>query len=237
MHLKTYIIRLSSSEISRKLADDCLIQASKLGYDVKYFEGINGKDSEIHYKTSGVIRPKKPIKKGRCGVLGCFFSHFYLWKKCIELKEAICVLEHDGFILREFKKEWLDGFNDICKLDGLDPFDLNYNKHIDSEINLNNFSILPYVNNLSKKSQTGNYFRGAYAYIIKPAGAQKLINYVLNNPDGHLSADQQIGSKILTLNYIKPSIARLHQFYSEGENITEFSHTKNDYLLENIKNT
>ena len=26
---------------------------------------------------------------------GCFLSHYSLWKKCIELKEPIIILEHD----------------------------------------------------------------------------------------------------------------------------------------------
>lgn len=229
--LKTFIIRLSTSEISRKLSEDCFFQSINLGYDAEYFEGINSKDAEQHYVASKVIKPKKPIKKGRPGVIGCFFSHFYLWKKCIELNEPICILEHDGFLLKEFREEWIEKFDDICKLDNLDPYDKQYQQRILENTKENNFSVIPYVNSLAKASPTGNYFRGAYAYVIKPQGAKKLVDYVLQNETGHVAADQQIGDKILFLTCINPSIARLHEFYSIDDNIIKFSHTKNDQLL------
>ncbi len=41
------------------------------------------------------------------GELGCYASHYSLWEKCIELNEAICILE-DDITLKEDFKEGLD---------------------------------------------------------------------------------------------------------------------------------
>lgn len=41
------------------------------------------------------------------GELGCYASHYSLWQKCIELNEAICILE-DDITLKEDFKEGLD---------------------------------------------------------------------------------------------------------------------------------
>ena len=47
-------------------------------------------DKEMHDKMS------KP------GVLGCFYSHYSLWKKCIELNEPIYIFEDDVIFVRNF---------------------------------------------------------------------------------------------------------------------------------------
>lgn len=44
---------------------------------------------------------------GRPGVLGCFYSHYTLWKKCIELDEPIFIFEDDVIFIREYYPiEW-----------------------------------------------------------------------------------------------------------------------------------
>lgn len=49
----------------------------------------------------------KVLKTIRPGVVGCFYSHYRLWQKCIELNEPILIFEDDVLFEREFiPVEW-----------------------------------------------------------------------------------------------------------------------------------
>jgi len=208
------------------MAEECKEQAAKFGIEAEYFKAINGNDVDLHYEKTGVFQKRK-TKKGRLGVLGCFFSHYYLWLKCVELSEPIIILEHDGFILRSIPDSILDNFDDVLKLDRLDPYSKSYSTSLKQEENLD-IKIEKYVHLNPKnphKIGTGNYFKGAYAYIIKPHAAQKIIDHISVN--GHVPADQQIGDWVVDTRTTVPSLARLHPWYSIGNNISTGSLTKN----------
>jgi glycosyl transferase family 25 len=227
--MKTYIIRLEENEHSCKMAQDCYDQATKFNLQPEFFKAINGLDVEKHYASTGVKRLGK-FKKNRPGVDGCFFSHYYLWKQCIDINEPIIVLEHDGYVIRHIDSKLLDNFDDVLKLDNLDPFDNNYNKKINLEKDLD-VKVIQYkfTNKKVFKVGLGDYFKGAYSYIIKPQGAKKLIDFISKN--GHRPSDQQINSSILDLKTTTPTVARLHPFYSVGINIKISSLTGNPNLL------
>ena len=234
-HFRTFIIRLSTNEHSCRMAKESKEQASKFGIDAEYFEGINGLDADRHYALTGVPRPKKAIKKGRVGVLGCFFSHYYLWQSCVQQNIPYLVLEHDGYFIRPLPDNICKQFNDILKLDRNDPFSSNYNQILEEE-SAKDLLIEKYINRSPKaihKIGTGNYFKGAYSYIIKPEGAKKLINFIHKNENGigHRPADQQIGDGVLDTWTTVPTVARLHPFYSEGTNLKTASLTGNPELL------
>ena len=234
---KAFIIRLKENKHSNYIAEACVDQAKKFNIDVEYFDAINGNDVEEHYKKTRVPRPSKALKKGKLGVLGCFFSHYYLWRKCMEDKQQIpyLILEHDGYIIKPITENLLNGFDDVLKLDRCDPYSNNYNNTIELEKN-KIVTVEKYINPTPKavhKIGTGNYFKGAYAYILKPQGAKKLIRFIHQNKNlkGHRPADQQIGDKVLNTWTTVPSIARLHPFYSEGNNLKTASLTGNPELL------
>jgi GR25 family glycosyltransferase involved in LPS biosynthesis len=221
----TYIIRLEENEHSCRMAQECFEQAKIHGLKPKYFKAINGKDWKKHYYATG-IQPKRKFKKGKLGVRGCFFSHYYLWLECLKQGEPMCILEHDGYILRPFGNTICDQFEDVLKLDRLDPYSKKYNQLLDEEKD-KELQIEKYVNQSPKnpyKIGTGNYFKGAYAYILKPEGAHKLIKHIRQH--GHVTADQQIGDWVLNTNTTVPSLARLHPFYSIGDNIKTHSLTQ-----------
>jgi glycosyl transferase, family 25 len=224
--MKCYIIRLEENEHSCQMAQDCYDQAVVHGLQPDFFKAINGNDADMHYEKTGITRKRK-MKKGRLGVIGCFFSHYYLWLECIKLNSPIVILEHDGYMLKPFPDNILDTFEDVLKLDRCDPFSGSYNAALEQESNLP-VTIEKYINLENKnpdKIGTGNYFKGAYAYIIKPLAAKKLIDYI--NENGHVSADQQIGDWIVDTRTTVPSLARLHPFYAIGSNIKSASLTRN----------
>lgn len=226
--IKSFIIRLEENEHSCQMAKECKEQAIKHKLHPKYFKAIHGKDAEWHYDKTGIQRQGK-FKKNRLGVVGCFFSHYYLWQTCVKLNEPIVILEHDGYLIRPIDDTILTQFDDVLKLDRLDPYSKNYEKDIAAEEHLDT-SVKLYRNtneSVSKvaKHGLGHYFKGAYSYIIKPSGAKKLIKYIKIN--GHRPADQQLNTRIVNLKTTVPTVARLHPFYSIGNNIDSASLTRN----------
>jgi len=227
--MKTYIIRLEENEHSCKMAKDCYDQAIKFNLQPEFFKAINGLDAEKHYVSTRIKRARK-FKKNRPGVLGCFFSHYYLWSRCIKINEPIIILEHDGYFIRELPDNINDMFEDVLKLDRLDPYSKNYNNLLKQEESLP-VDTKKYFNTSAKKTSSkkyagsGNYFKGAYSYIIKPLAAKKLIDHITEF--GHLPADQQIGDNIVNTMTTIPSLVRLHPFYAIGNNINTTSLTRN----------
>jgi len=226
--MKTFIIRLKNNTISEKHAAECVEQAATFGITVEYFDAINGLEYHNHLSKLN-IHPRYKFKKGRAGVFGCFLSHYYLWKKCIEENEPFVILEHDGYFIKPLADDILEKFDDVLKLDNLDPYSKEYNNMI---INQQESDILitTYNNAQSKfleKNQTGNYMRGAYSYIIKPHAAKKIVDWISQN--GFVPADQQLGDAIVRIQVTTPTIARLHPAYFMK--IGELSLTGNPELL------
>jgi GR25 family glycosyltransferase involved in LPS biosynthesis len=233
--MKSFIIRLKNNAISEKYATQCVQQAKQFGIDVDYFDAVNGLEYQRHLDLLKIF-PKYKFKKGRAGVFGCFLSHYYLWKKCVESSQPLLILEHDGYFVQPLPANVLNMFTDILKLDGLDPFSKQYNTLLTQQQNLD-ITVQKYHNNQAKtldpqskwhaKIQTGNYMRGAYGYIIKPGAAKKLINWIAVN--GFVPADQQIGDAIVDIQVTTPTIVRLHPDYFQR--IGELSLTGNPELL------
>lgn len=223
---KCFIIRLEENIHSCQMAQDCYNQAVEFNLQPKFFKAINGNDAQAHYEKTGLF-PKRKMKKGRIGVLGCFFSHYYLWLECTQTNVPFVILEHDGYMLKPLPSDILNTFEDVLKLDRCDPFSSSYNDTLDEEKDIL-ITVEKYINLENKnpaKIGTGNYFKGAYAYIIKPSGAKKLIDHITEH--GHVPADQQIGDWVVDTRTTVPSLARLHPYYAIGSNIKQSSLTRN----------
>jgi glycosyl transferase family 25 len=226
--MKAFIIRLKDNDISEKHANECVDEAKKYNIDVNYFDAINGKDYTEHLQKLKIV-PKYKFKKGRAGVFGCFLSHYYLWKKCAEENIPYLILEHDGYFIRPLEDNILEKFQDVLKLDDLDPFSRSYNNLINEQTNLP-ITIKKYHNSTAKfleKNQTGNYMRGAYGYIIKPHAAKKIVDWIKIN--GFVPADNQIGDALVDIQVVSPTVVRLHPAYFNR--IGELSLTSNPNLL------
>ena len=117
--MKNFIICLSKIESSLSTALRLKSQLEGYSADVELFEGTYGNDAvkmmneegrTLHpVGIKGPIDPNSPDgqKMQSPGVKGCFYSHYRLWKKCVELNEPIIIWEDDIVIRREFKPvEW-----------------------------------------------------------------------------------------------------------------------------------
>jgi len=226
--MKAVIIRLKDNSISEKHADECVTQAKTFGIDIEYFDAINGLEYPSHLERLKIF-PKYKFKKGRAGVFGCFLSHYYLWKKCMEDDVPYLILEHDGYFVGPLPDDVLDRFDDVLKLDGLDPFSKEYELALENEKNTT-LIYKKYHNPTAKfleKNQTGNYLRGAYGYIIKPHAAKIIVEWIAVN--GFVPADNQIGDALVDIQVVSPTVIRLHPAYNNR--IRELSLTSNPDLL------
>lgn len=171
--MKTFIIHLSKIESSLESARQLQKDLESININAELFEGTYGNEAEEIFRNENrTIHPISfkglPIdehyiaKTNRPGVMGCFHSHYRLWKKCIELDEELCIFEDDVKIIRPLIPV---DFEDILILT-LGARKSDRYKHY-----LEEHSEAPkaeYYHNSSMPGTTG--------YIISPAGAEKLVN-------------------------------------------------------------
>jgi GR25 family glycosyltransferase involved in LPS biosynthesis len=227
--MKAYIITLKDHQLSETVSKDCQIQATKFGIDVEVFDAIWGDHYQKHMEETGLKLGR--VKKGKMtlGHYGNFFSHYYLWLKCIDLQTPIIILEHDGYFIRPIPPDILDNFTDILKLDFENPYTHDYSEKINTRIN-DPVYVLDSVKNIHKRKKAGWYTWGSYGYICKPLGAKKLVEYVKKN--GFMSTDNQIADDVVDLSICSTSIVRLHPMYDKS-NLRKFSTTTEMGMPEN----
>ena len=125
--------------------------------------------------SSGLL--KTPYQtKDRKARIAAFLSHYILWKMTVETKQPILILEHDAIFTTEIDFLAIDHKFDIMGIN--DPrgctrrSGIYYNKIIE---NNDQFQQVPWVDDDRKIPQG---LAGNSAYMIKPAGARKLLQLV-----------------------------------------------------------
>ena len=122
--MKNFIICLSEIPASLETATNLKKQLESYNADVELFEGTYGHNAVKIMEDEGrTIHPvgikgdmadidindKSILKMQAPGVKGCFYSHYNLWKKCVELNEPITIWEDDIVLRRRYSPiEWED---------------------------------------------------------------------------------------------------------------------------------
>lgn len=195
--MKAFIIHLSKIDSSlasgirlqKELKDICNI-------DAVLFEGSYGdvckeeyiKQGRKHhpwtFKGPSVLCNDDYIKKQSTpGIIGCFDSHYRLWKKCVELKEPIMIFEDDAHIERQF---YPVEFEEVLSLVS------SHSKKIKKYIEYLECPVGPPIaSDYLQSSMPGNA-----GYAIKPKAAAKLVNMYRNT---FLPADNAINQHIVKI--------------------------------------
>ena len=219
---KTFIIHLSKISSSLDSALQLQQDLKSIDIDAELFEGTYGSEAEELMKEENrTIHPTSfkgtPVddhyiaKNNRPGVKGCFYSHYRLWQKCVELNETVCVFEDDVEILRELIPV---DFEDVLivtlgarKSDRYKQFLYEPSGPPRAE----------YYHNSSMPGTTG--------YLISPAGAKKLLSTYKNtylasdNAMNVMSVDIKIHSHLVGLaNLDKKSLTRSTEFWNKFKN-------------------
>ena len=189
--MKNFIICLSKIESSLETAQRLKTQLEGYGADVELFEGTYGTDAKRMMEEEGrTLHPwgiKGPPKDGIIieqdpnlhwgpGIQGCFYSHYRLWQKCVELNEPITIWEDDIVLSRPYMPvEWTD----VLVLALGHPGKTDKYRHY-----LDNPSGTPIAADYYQSSMPGNC-----GYAIKPHAAKKLVDTYAKT---YLAADNAI---------------------------------------------
>ena len=108
--------------------------------------------------------------------IACFFSHYELWKKCIQLDEPILILEHDAIFIRPLETDAI--MKAKCDIIGINDPRGATRKSMDyhEKIQQRPQSVQPVPR--IDKPQVPQGLAGNSAYIIKPTGAKKMLELV-----------------------------------------------------------
>lgn len=171
---KGYIIYVKNHESSVQWANEALASGRALGWNLELYEGVDGAKHTLEdFKVKIYQSNKKCVRLlSRPGTQGCFLSQYKLWNMCVEKNEEICIFEHDVTFKKPFSID-LD-FDDVIKFEGFQP---------------------------AKPMNVGQWWEGARAYCLKPAGAKKIVNWV--NKNGAMPADWCLNTGILNVKFDK----------------------------------
>ncbi|WP_187851743.1 glycosyltransferase family 25 protein [Helicobacter pylori] len=100
------------------------------------------------------------------GELGCYASHYSLWQKCIELNEAICILEDDIIVKERFKESLEFCYQHINELGYIRLM------HLEENVAKQKTSVKGVSQILNFKDGIGTQ-----GYVLAPKAAQKLLEY------------------------------------------------------------
>lgn len=199
--MKTFIIHLSKIAPSLETALNLKNQLEKFDIKADLFEGTYGVDAEqqmlkerrtLHHEgIKGTLDLSSPAleKMQTPGIKGCFYSHYRLWQKCVELDEPILIFEDDIVLSRPYISiDWKDVL--IVAL-GHPKKSPNWMKYLEHP-----------TGDASAIAYTHSSMPGCCGYAIKPHAAKKLLDTYSNT---FLPADNAINAKIVTMelhNYI-----------------------------------
>ncbi len=211
--MKNFIICLSKIAASLETATRLKKQLEDFNQEVELFEGTYGNDAKIMMQEEGrTLHPwgiKGPPKDGSIpeidpnlhwgpGIQGCFYSHYRLWQKCVELNEPITIWEDDIILTRNyFPVDW----DDILVLALGHPSKTAKYRHY-----LDNPEGVPCAADYYQSSMPGNC-----GYAIKPHAAKKLVETYAKT---YLPADNAINQhhvKIQIHNYVMGIAVTKHE--------------------------
>lgn len=216
--MKSFHIILKNHKLGEELGYKNIEIAKKFGLDSSVFDGIPGNNC-LHLFKENNIKNARGLKT--LGQRGCFLSHFLLWKHCIELNETIAILEHDGIFLRELPSNIENKFTDICRLESFKHWDPDYETQILDNI-AKRIDVIKLPTEFHNR-YTGDFYVGYYGYLIKPSGAQKLIQHA--KEVGICPIDSYISSGVVDIVSTVPGVVRLDPVYIGR--VTELSTTYN----------
>lgn len=173
--MKSFIIYLSRIENSVNFANNLLQDLKSVGISAELFEGTYGDEAvEIfekeNRKVCNLLYKGRPISGSeKPGHKGCFYSHYRLWKKCVELNEPIMVFEDDVKLYRGYEET---EFQDVLMLSVCTEWKISK----------------PFLSLLEESKEPakalayeGECMIGTSGYVIKPHAAKKLLETYSNS--------------------------------------------------------
>lgn len=150
----------------------CKDSWTKQGFEVNHFEAITPATMPNFLKFGTKDRLVNSIKKNKLAEFtetekAIWYSHFTLWKKCLDSNTPFVIIEQDNILTEKFPTTWrlyrLKYFCQASKPDRYSP---------------------------TKKRK----FTPAAGYVLTPEGAEFIINHTLNKPEQQSNVDHMIST-------------------------------------------
>lgn len=217
--MKTFIIHLSKISSSLESALQLQQDLKSIDIDAELFEGTYGNDAvEIFANENRSVHPisfkglevdeRYSNKAKRPGVMGCFYSHYRLWKKCVELNETICVFEDDVKIHRKLIPV---EFTDVLVITLGARKSEKYKQYLTDP-----------TGEPAAEQYHNSSMPGTTGYLISPQGAKKLLSayketfLASDNAMNTLVIDIKIHNYLVgTANIDKKSLTKASKFWKE----------------------
>lgn len=175
---KIFVINLESS-IERK--ENISRQLDELSLSFELFSAVDGRTSPPHpllkYYNDNLSQTYR-AKTLSAGQLGCYASHYLLWKKCVELNQPIIVIEDDALLFKEAFLNFLQNIRDIPETVECVRLFSNKRRKYDS------YEVFE-VKSISIHKFTKGHM-SATGYFLTPSGAKKLLN---NSNEWYMAVD------------------------------------------------
>ena len=179
--MRKYVIYNQESKLSVESAQKCIEVAKNIGkIDVEMWNGISRYDSKEKVQEYDLsldktfLHLKDDIRNWtqhsfEDSVVGCFLSHYSLWKESIRTKERILILEHDALFTKKFEDFIFEGVLNLGKpIFGNDDW-----KNLDEGLNIRK----PKLRGSNDLYWWGSYLHGAHSYIVTPKVSEMLVRY------------------------------------------------------------
>jgi GR25 family glycosyltransferase involved in LPS biosynthesis len=175
--MKSFIIHLSKIPSSLETALKVKEKLDEYKMENELFEGSYGNDTKKLFDDTGrvchpwgfkgpqTLHTEDEIKSlSTPGVMGCFYSHYRLWQKCVELNQPIMIFEDDVLFTRPYiPVEWDEVL--ITVFGNAQKSSKYYN----------------YLTDPQGVPEAKEYWQasmpGTPGYAIKPAAAKKLLDF------------------------------------------------------------
>lgn len=115
-----YIITIKNHQQSELLSRGCQRSCEEIRMPYKIWDAFDGTDNKNiivpeHLKDCSYLKWIKIFDHHLSTTeVACFFSHFSLWCRCLELNKPIVILEHDAVMVKPYLKH--TGYNTIVYL-------------------------------------------------------------------------------------------------------------------------
>lgn len=165
-----YVITLKNHKESERLSAGAQFSCRSVGMPFQVWDAFDGTDGKKivvpeHSKDSSYLKWLKVFDHHlSITEIACFFSHFSLWTRCIELDRPIVILEHDAIMVRPYVNH--QGFNTIQYLGGV-------------EQKSGSMAVQPPIPPHGTLNRNYHFICRAHAYSIDPVVAKNMVSYVI----------------------------------------------------------
>lgn len=180
--MKSFVIILKDHTQSELYGKVAMSTGQEFGWDINRFDAVDGRKhsfKEFNLKAAVTNSAKCNRVLTRPGVIGCFLSHYFLWKLCVEKNETIGIFEQDVVFHKPFANNVV--FSEVLRLDRPKRDGTDFG--------------------------TGIWWEGSHSYLVTPLGAKKLIDWAHNV--GAFPSDIAIGTNVVDIKFNSDNLISL----------------------------